>query len=408
MIRALLLFAIALAAYSAQAQAPDVPQRAPVENDSSHQTTVTRVDGATFSGRLSATFPELILDTSTGEAAFGWAELLRVAHTSTAAPPWDAAAPLQFELSDGARFPAAISAAGPDRLELTLNDATRARVPNRALVEIRATTLDPAARRTLDELRATPDRVNDTLVVQRNDRQLVLEGIVLGLTADGLEFEWRERKLPVPWSRVAGLIFATPQQRSVAHVVTLTDGSRFAGRIVAGNANTLTLRALGFDELALPLAAVAEIECRSERLTYLSDLRPTRYAFTPFIVKQWPLARDETLLGNPLLLAGTRYRKGIALHSRAVVEYALDARYRQFAARVGIADEMNGRGAVAIAIIADNGRVLWQTAALRGDQTPKEILVDITRQRTLTIEVDFGPGLDLSDHVIFAEARLLR
>jgi len=95
------------------------------------------------------------------------------------------------------------------------------------------------------------------------------------------------------------------------------------------------------------------------------------------------------------------------MHSRAALIYALNGRYRQFAAVVGIADEMAERGDVTVAVVGD-GRILWEAKGVRGGETPREVLVDISGVKELGLHVDFGGQLDLSDHVCWAFARVIR
>ncbi|RMF82449.1 MAG: hypothetical protein D6744_06075 [Planctomycetota bacterium] len=58
--------------------------------------------------------------------------------------------------------------------------------------------------------------------------------------------------------------------------------------------------------------------------------------------------------------------------------------------------------------VVGDGQVLWESPSVRGNQPPQELLVDVTGVRRLTLVVDYGADLDLSDHVIWALPRVMR
>ncbi|NUQ48647.1 MAG: NPCBM/NEW2 domain-containing protein [Phycisphaerae bacterium] len=180
-----------------------------------------------------------------------------------------------------------------------------------------------------------------------------------------------------------------------------------AGRVVSGDGRRLSVQSPTLGRVELGWEDVARIDCAGDRLTFLSDLRPTRYEFTPLFHKRWAFASDRSLLGGPLRLGGRTYSRGVAMRSRAVLTYSVAGEFRQFAAAVGISDEMEQRGRADVAVIGD-GRTLWDARDLRGGQPPREVLIDVSGVQELTLVVDYGGDLDLADHVIWALARLIR
>ena len=142
-------------------------------------------------------------------------------------------------------------------------------------------------------------------------------------------------------------------------------------------------------------------------MTYMSDLTPKSYEFTPFVSKHWNYARDKTLTGREIRLGGRLHRKGVAMHSRSALAYEIKGGYRQFAAVVGIADETALRGRATLAILGD-GRILWRAEDVRGGAEPLKVLADVTGVRELSLHVDFGQELDLADHVCWGAARLIK
>ena len=247
----------------------------------------------------------------------------------------------------------------------------------------------------------------DVAIIERGRKVLVLRGAVRGIDAARVTFFWKERELPLSWERLAGLYFAGRTSRSAACSVYWGAGDVFRGRVVSGDETALVLRSGGLGDVDLKWSRIRRIECRSRQMVYLSDLGAAKYEFTPFLRKRWDYALDRTLSGQPIRLDGRVFAKGVTMHSRAALSYSVAQQYRQFAAVVGIADEMDGRGVVSVAVLGD-GRVLWSAEDVRGGAKPHEVLIDIAGVRELSLHVDFGRALDLSDHVCWGAARLIK
>lgn len=370
---------------------------------------VIGLDGKPVRGRLVRLTPEIVLTSPTEELVLAWSEVLAIRPLDEQPSTAPAAAddPLRFELADGSAFGGRIVDDTDRSFTVRFQSGQTGRLELSMLRAVYAASMSAAARAELVETTAEADRSEDVVVVQRGQRVVVLRGAVRRISSEGVLFAWRERERALRWERVAALRFARPTQSRSSCTVCLHDGDVFGGRVTGGDESKIALQSSTFEGLELPWSRIRRIECRSERLTFLSDLAALRYEFTPFFEKHWPYARDRTLAGRPILLAGHEYAKGLTMHSRSALAYALNGRYRQFAVVVGIADEMAERGNVTLAVLGD-GRVLWRAEDVRGSQQPREVLLDVTGVRELSLHVDFGEDLDLSDHVCWAFARLIR
>src|SRR4029078_4451938 len=83
---------------------------------------------------------------------------------------------------------------------------------------------------------------------------------------------------------------------------------------------------------------------------YLSDLDKADYRAVPYLSVKWPFTRDRDVLGEPIVVRGNRYPKGIGLHSAARLTYRLDGDYRRFDSSVAIDDSAKGRGSVTLGL----------------------------------------------------------
>lgn len=367
---------------------------------------LTRLDGQTVRGELLRVNPEIALSTADGELAFTWAETLALETLGDHAAP-ASSGPLQFALVDGSSFSGRIDGVNDSGVIVEIADGHAGRVDLPNLRAILSTNPGSAARDKLRELADDPQRSADVAIVERGENAIVLRGAVRELTSEHVSMTWNKRDVQLPWSRVAGVFFAQRPNIAAKHTIRLVGGDVFAGIVVGGDADKIVLRSTSFDGLELDWSRIDRVDCRSGHLVYLSDLEPLRYDFTPFFQKKWDYARDATLSGRPIMLGGREYTKGLTMHSRSSLSFNLDGAFRRFAAIAGVVDEMNGRGDVVMAVVGD-GRVLWEASGVRGGQPPREVLVDVEGVRELSLHVDYGEDLDLSDHACWAQARLIR
>ncbi len=370
---------------------------------------VTGLDGKALRGQLVQVWPEIVLASAEGETALAWSQVLALRPLGVEPPAAEPARadPLRFELADGSIFGGRIAGVTERGFTVELPAGRRCQLEPTLLRAIHSTSASAAAQAKLAAVSTDANRTEDVAVVERGRKVIELRGAVRRIDSQGVLFAWNERELSLPWERVAGLSFARPTARRASCTVRLRGGDAFCGRVIAGGDSGITLQSGIFERLELDWSRIERIECHSRQLVFLSDLVPPRYEFTPFFLKQWDYARDETLTGRAIRLAGRRYAKGLTMHSRASLAYSLDGQYRQFAALVGIADEMADRGDATLAVLGD-GRILWQATSVRGSEPPRGVLVDVTGVRELSLHVDFGAGLDVSDHVCWAGARLIR
>jgi hypothetical protein len=370
---------------------------------------VTRLDGQLVRGALVEVAPQLVIRTDGAETAIAWTELLAVRPLSNVATTAAAEKPgeLRFQLADDSLFTGQVENATERDFVVRFLDRYTCRLELSSLRSVVSLAAAEPARRKLADALARPDAGEDTAVVARGQDVLVLGGVVRRIDEQQVIFGYKGQDRPLPWPRVAGLVFARPATRSAAGMVHLRSGDRFAGRVIAGDSASVTIQSGVFHRLAIPWDQVERIESRSERVVLLSDVAPLRYDFVPLLDHRWPYALDRSLTGQPLRLGGRVFAKGVAMHSRSSLTYRLGGGFRQFAATAGILDEMDARGDVTLRVLVD-GKERWAAEHVRGGQPPQNVLVDLRGAEALTLEVDFGDDLDLSDHACWGLARFIR
>jgi hypothetical protein len=317
-------------------------------------------------------------------------------------------------LANGDRIPGRIQSIENDKLHFLADLGTTQEItlPVSALTAIWLTDAAAAWAATPAGIRTLAEKRRQDIVQLTNGDAIT--GTVIAWPADGpLRIDAAGREIALPRDRVRSIMFSTDlargaKPRSAFRQITLLNGARLSVRsaeLVGDNLRTTTLTGAS---VRLPLQSVAAVSVYQGRAVYLSDLKPRAYAHTSYLGVDWQFAVDHNVSGGDLRLGGGTYDKGVGLHSRSRVTFALPPGARRFEAVVGL-DEMTGRsGAVMIDVLAD-GKSLFDTRPeLTGTEPPKSLRLPLpTGARDLTLVVDYGRGGDVQDQVDWAEARVI-
>ncbi len=249
------------------------------------------------------------------------------------------------------------------------------------------------------------------LIMGRDQSAAAVEGNLKGVIDGKLEFVVAGETRKVAIDRVLGFVLAAHPPRPIPdafyQLFQLTDGEKFAGELTSVDPQSIGLRTTWNGELKLPRSSVRAITCRNGRATYLSDLEPASVEETAYFTYHLAYRRDECLVGGPLMLSGTTYRKGLAMHSRSLLTYSLGGNYETFQCRLGFDDGAPPGGSVVCRVLADD-QELFANADLRPETEPLSLKLNVTGVKQLLLEIDFGQGQDVGDRVTWAGARVFR
>jgi hypothetical protein len=271
--------------------------------------------------------------------------------------------------------------------------------------------VDPAAlARLLDRMLDGSDS-QDLLILRNGD---LVEGEFAGLDKNELALKTEGDTSKIPIDGVRALVMnpqlaASEPFQGEGGLVSLTDGSRFRARnLKFVSPDHLALEPRFGGKLRIHLNALESIRFLGGCATWLSDLAPADYRFEPFFQLEWPLRRDRTVAGGFLKVRGSEYAKGLGVHSRSTISYALDGKYRRFHASIGIDDDALGKGSVIFEVLLD-GKVAFTSETLTGT-SPVVVLqpVDLTGAKTLSLRVDYAGEADILDHADWCDAVIVR
>ncbi|MGH7145858.1 MAG: NPCBM/NEW2 domain-containing protein [Planctomycetota bacterium] len=190
-------------------------------------------------------------------------------------------------------------------------------------------------------------------------------------------------------------------------VVTLIDGSQLTGTTdsVADGKLVLSVQTA---KIPLITGAIRSLQVVGSRMKYLSDLEPTakdEYPLLKNLPTAFPMHRDHTCTGKPIMLNNKLYAHGIGVHAYSHLTYDLNEGYEKFYSLVGIDDNMVTPGQVLYTVLVDGqARKTGELASKKAEP----IEVDVKGAHKLELIVDFASDSDRGDSVVWAGARLIQ
>lgn len=249
----------------------------------------------------------------------------------------------------------------------------------------------------------------DMLVTRHVHQPKLVRGILEQIDPDGGQFSLagRSRKFTIDkvygFALAAGLATLDPGPIRV----TLADGSIVVGTLLGGGEDALRLKTLIGQPVALAVDTITRVDVTSARVVYLDERTPIDESVEGILHQPWPWRKRQNVSAGPIIIDGRRFARGIGCHSRTRLTYELDRQFESFAATIGIDDAVRPRGRVVYIVLTD-GEERFNSGVVGGVDEPRDILVDVSDVDNMTLVVDYGPGLDLSDHANWGAARLLR
>ncbi len=251
-------------------------------------------------------------------------------------------------------------------------------------------------------------KLDELFAISEGTVQAVRGGLQ-AVAADEVRFIWNDAERKLPRAKVYGFVLAHKSER-LDHtgqcLVHLKDGSSLWATVKGMENGRLALRVGDKLELARPWDAVCRLDVRSSRCAFLSDLDPIEVVQEPLVTYAGPWRRDRNVLGQPLTLGKAVYEKGLGVHSRCRLSYALDGKFDLFAATVGIDASTGGKGDCVFVVLAD-GKELFRKP-MRGADAAADVRVKVAGAQRLTLLVDWGDDLDLADRADWCDARVIR
>ena len=376
------------------------------------QVEVRTIDGAVLSGRYAGIGQDdaLRFDVNGATQSVRLDEVERIIFDTRPGLSVTSADDAVFHLADGGRFAGRIVAATDDGIDVrtAFAESVTLKFEHLAAIRFPADPDPPRARQVFEAELAARLPGKDVLVTRAGDQVKTVRGTILSLgpTSGRFLLDGRERTFDV--SSVYGLVCAlgAGSREPAPARLHLASGALLPARLLPSDGDRIIAQAAFGSRLELPPDGVVEIALHSDRVVYLSDIEPVGQDVRGLLHAPWPVRRDASATNNPIRLDGRTFGKGLGVHARAQLVYALDGGFERFCATVGIDDAVRPRGNVVFRVLGD-GRVFFDSGPVTGREPARDLNIEVTGVNELTLLVDYGEGMDLADHADWADARII-
>ena len=391
---------------------------------------MSMLDGQTREGQLTSISGENISFNENGMSVnLGMTDVLAVEISAAkTVPPQD---PQVLSLNDGSRLHGSAIVRSAKELTIESPGLGRVSVDSRQVQSVRLQSDNPAYRAQWATF-LQRESEKDLLVVAKRDGTGLdfLAGVVTSIGAEKIEFLLDGENVPVPSTRVYGVVFAKAAAEGSEQAgtkstirVTSVSGDLLAAKSVSLENEKLQIESAWGQSLTVPLEQIQKIDLSGGRVQFLSDLEPLEERFDGVDLEGDLLSgltdkEQQKLLFGPrrdttmerhskIRLRSREYSRGLCIHSRTEISWALDQQYSSLDCIAGIDDEVafNGLYKVGLKISGDD-RVLFEQIIATTDE-PISLHLPVDGVSTLTILVDFGDKDSTCDWLDLADARLI-
>jgi hypothetical protein len=314
---------------------------------------------------------------------------------------------MMIELRGAGRLAAKQAMIGNELCKLTTTGDVSLSLP---LDLVRALRFDPAAMNAdFDKAVQTPSAELDRVFVKDDAGKLGgVAGLVEALTERQITLEIGGQAHAMPRERLFGIVIAQPNAADPPPpcLITFHDGSTLGGQAIALNGGKATIDLPIAGKAEFPWSAVRRVGLRSSRVAFLSEMKPIAEEQQAIVTLPLPWQRDKSVAGKPLTIGTQVYEKGIGVHARSSLAFALDKKWDTLAATIGLDAGAGGKGDCVFVVVADGQPIF--SRRMRGTDPPHELQLPITGREQITLLVEPGEGLDMADHANWCDVRLLK
>lgn len=385
----------------------------PAAGSGAAQVEVRTIDGSFLHGQYAGIGPNDVLRLHVDGTALQLRldQVERIVFDTPQQPPRTSADDTDFHLADGGHLTGRIVAAIDDGIAVRTAFAESVALKFEQLAAIRfpADPDPPQAREVFENERAARLPGKDVLVSRTEQGVKAVRGTIVSLGPTRGRFVFNEQERAFDVSSIYALVCArgiAPTGPAPARI-HLADGAVLSARLLpSGDAQVAFETSFGA-RLELSCDWVRTITLHSDRVVYVSDLEPVRQDVQGLLHAPWPVRLDASVTNAPIRLDNHVFEKGLGVHARTQLVYALAGEFERFCATIGIDDAVRPRGDVVFRVLGD-GHNLFNSDPVTGRDAAQDLNIDVTGVKELTLLVDFGEQMDLGDHADWADARVLR
>ncbi|MEI8195258.1 MAG: NPCBM/NEW2 domain-containing protein [Phycisphaerae bacterium] len=327
----------------------------------------------------------------------------QLAQVTLDTPPATGEAKWQLTLRSGDVLrgePLTIITQGAGSLTFKTSELPLLEIPLKNIASLAATDAKATNANTLSDKDELRFRTGDTL-----------QGMLVGLDDGKISMQSDLGSTEVKLENVDLLTFggATPARSipTLSARLSFVSGSTLTTRNFSWTLGKITFTDPAGQERNCTADQLVSIRVLGGRIVWLTELDVAKEEQTSLFGTRWPLQVNRNVIGGPLLLAGTRFDRGLGVHTRSVLTYNLDGSFTNFTLRCGLDDSAAPHGQANLSIALD-GKVLWEAKAMKAGQISPALNLPITDGRTLELRAAPADKLDVLGRVNWVDVVLVR
>jgi hypothetical protein len=259
-----------------------------------------------------------------------------------------------------------------------------------------------------DRVRLEP-RKEEVVWLSNGDR---LSGGFLGWDERKIKIQVNGKPLEVERTGITGVGFDTAlvnygRPKSGFLEVKLKDGTRLGVTSARVDESNVEATSRFGQKARFLLSELVSVHVRSPSYDYLTERKPARAAYFPYVGPIREFRVDRTVDGHQFELSGQAFDRGIGAQSRTLLAYRIEPGDRRFQALVGVDGRAGSLGSVVFRVLVDQ-KELFKTEPLSNRDAPQSIDVDVSGGKFLILDTSFGDRGNIRDLADWVEARIVR
>lgn len=266
-----------------------------------------------------------------------------------------------------------------------------------------------------DSLRQSRMEGDMLALIRSPDTLDKIEGLVLGITDQAVEFEFSGQKIPAPVAKLAGIRFFSSaegkltKQRAIVRDINggVWNASELSAAVsTAGDrADALGMVLLGGMAVTLPLTSIAEIDFSVGSMKYLAELEPLeRTSISRFDLGIEVTGSDE--LFGAQAVSGRRLPLSIEFLGGGTATYRVPPDFTRMAGSVALRPRGSQFTPCLVQILLEK-KVVWEKRLATTTQV-EPIDLPITADSRVQLKVQAESKIPVGDVVLFRELRFLK
>ncbi len=262
------------------------------------------------------------------------------------------------------------------------------------------------------------DGGQDVLLVRSKTGVDSVHGSLVRLVKSGAMFEWGEDEeslFSFKKNRLASVSLAESEPVAKidgTHVmVFFRDGTRLTGSVSKSPGGAIRFKHGAGTTMDLSVLSIAEISVRQGRCVHLSDLKETGFEETPYLEGGllYGLHKDRSLKGGALSINNRGFARGLSMHTRSVVHYALDSRFESFSSAVGVDGAVarkRVKASIAFSVLLDGKLVAGPLVCRAGEEATWFSDIKLNGAKKLTLVADFADNHHFNGRAVWGSPYL--